>query len=75
MRHGERMKEPVRDSDLPWEMWYEGTDRQIRGKAVCDVGGTSKIGVGVLELAPGCTTLPAHYHTHEEEHLYVLSGL
>lgn len=68
------MKAPVRESDLPWELWYEGTNRQIRGRAVCDVGGASKIGVGVLELSPGFTTQPAHYHTHEEEHLYVLSG-
>jgi uncharacterized cupin superfamily protein len=74
MGKGEHMKAPVREYDVPWEVWYEGTDRQIRGRAVCDVGGTSKIGVGVLELSPSCTTQPAHYHTHEEEHLYVLSG-
>jgi uncharacterized cupin superfamily protein len=28
----------------------------------------------VLELPPGSNTLPAHYHTHEEEHVYVLDG-
>ncbi|XOV87937.1 MAG: cupin domain-containing protein [Pseudomonadota bacterium] len=68
------MKVPVRESDIPWEVWYPGTEREIRGKALCDVGGSAGIGVGILELSPGCTTRPSHYHTREEEHLYVLSG-
>lgn len=68
------MKRPVRESDLDWAVWYGGTTREIRGKALSDVGGDAKIGFGLLELPPGCDTTPAHYHTLEEEHLYVLSG-
>jgi uncharacterized cupin superfamily protein len=68
------MKRPVRESQLDWTVWYAGTSREVRGKALCDVGGAAKVGVGLLELPPGCDTSPAHYHTHEEEHLYVLSG-
>ncbi|MCX7064266.1 MAG: cupin domain-containing protein [Proteobacteria bacterium] len=68
------MKQPVRESDLSWEVWYAGTDREIRGKGVCDVGGRAKVGFGILELPPGCNTRPAHYHSIEEEHLYALSG-
>jgi len=68
------MKQPVHESDLSWEVWYAGTDREIRGKAVCDVGGPAKVGFGILELLPGCNTRPAHYHDLEEEHLYALSG-
>jgi uncharacterized cupin superfamily protein len=30
--------------------------------------------VGLMQLAPGSNTGPAHWHSHEEEHLYVLSG-
>ena len=55
--------------------WYRGTDREVFGRAISDVGGSSKIGFGILELSPGCNTLPAHYHTLEEEHLYVLEGV
>jgi uncharacterized cupin superfamily protein len=55
-------------------VWYAGTNREIRGRALCDVGGVSQVGVGVLELPPGSNTKPAHYHTREEEHLYVLEG-
>ena len=68
------MKIPVQEADLPWETWYESTDREIRGKALCDIGGTSKIGVGLMELAPESNTRPSHHHSHEEEHLMVLSG-
>ncbi len=68
------MKWPVHEDEVEPQTWYAGTDREIRGRALCDVGGPSKVGVGVLELAPGCHTRPAHYHTREEEHLYALSG-
>jgi uncharacterized cupin superfamily protein len=68
------MKTPVHESELDWEVWYAGTAREIRGKALCDQGGRAKVGVGVLELAPGSDTRPAHWHSREEEHLYVLSG-
>jgi uncharacterized cupin superfamily protein len=68
------MKRPVRVDDLPWQTWYAGTPREIRGKALCDVEGSAKVGVGILELPPGSDTRPAHWHTREEEHLYALSG-
>ena len=67
-------KKPLHFSELPPEVWYEGSDREIRGRALCDVGGRAKIGVGMLELGPGCNTKPGHYHTQEEEHLFVLDG-
>jgi uncharacterized cupin superfamily protein len=68
------MKQPVHVSQIPWETWYPDTDREIRGKALGDVGGAAKIGIGLLELPPGSNTKPGHWHTDEEEHLYVLSG-
>jgi|TARA_Y100000310_G_scaffold278729_1_gene297403 uncharacterized cupin superfamily protein len=69
------MKTPIQEASLRGRIWYKGTDREILGKALCDVGGKSNVGVGLLELAPACNTLPSHYHTHEEEHLFVLSGV
>jgi len=68
------VKRPIHVAQIPFETWYAGTDREIRGKALGDVGGAAKIGVGLLELPPGSNTQPAHWHTHEEEHLYALSG-
>lgn len=68
------MKVPVHESELEWQVWYAGSGREIRGKALCDSGGRAKVGVGLLELPPGCDTRPAHWHSREEEHLYVLAG-
>jgi uncharacterized cupin superfamily protein len=68
-------KRPFAVADVPFETWYAGTDREIRGKALGDVGGAARVGVGFLELPPGSNTRPAHWHTHEEEHLYALSGM
>lgn len=67
-------KRPVHEDEIDVHTWYAGTDRELRARALCDVGGRSKVGVGLLELLPGCNTKPAHYHTREEEHLYVLQG-
>ena len=68
------MKRPLHATDVVAETWYAGTDREIRGRALCDVGGPAKVGVGLMELPPGSNTLPGHWHSDEEEHLYVLSG-
>lgn len=68
------MKTPVHESELDWQVWYTGTAREIRGKALCDTGGRARVGCGLLELPPGSDTRPAHWHTREEEHLYVLAG-
>jgi len=71
---GAKMKQPVHESDVVAESWYVGTDREIRGKALSDVGGKAKVGFGLMELPPGSNTKPAHWHSKEEEHLYALSG-
>jgi len=68
------MKVPVHVSDVPFETWYAGTEREIRGKALSDVGGAAKIGVGFMELPSGSCTKPGHWHSKEEEHLYAISG-
>lgn len=68
------MKTPVHESELEWEVWYAGSERELRGKALCDAGGRAKVGFGLLELSAGCDTRPGHWHSREEEHLYVLSG-
>jgi uncharacterized cupin superfamily protein len=69
------MKHPVHESEIAGQVWYQGTDREISGKALCDAQGKSKIGFGLLELPAGCNTKPGHWHSKEEEHLFALSGV
>jgi uncharacterized cupin superfamily protein len=68
------MKLVVHESSLPWQLHAPGTRQALRAKALCDEGGASKVGVGLLELPEGSDTRPSHYHSHEEEHLYALAG-
>jgi uncharacterized cupin superfamily protein len=70
----EVVKIPIHQSDVAFEVWYEGTERKIRGNPLCDVGGQAKVDVGLMELPPGSNTKPGHWHSKEEEHLYALSG-
>jgi uncharacterized cupin superfamily protein len=74
MQNAPAIKCPLNSNDVLAEVWYAGTDREIRGRALCDVGGKAKVGVGLMELPPGSNTKPSHWHSHEEEHLYALSG-
>jgi len=68
------MKRPVNEIDFDWEIFAKGTPQEVRAKALCDIGGRAKVGVGLMELPPSCDTKPAHWHSLEEEHLYVLAG-
>jgi uncharacterized cupin superfamily protein len=69
------IKLPIHESEVAPEVWYENTDREIFGRALCDIGGKAKVGVGLMDLPPGSNTRRAHYHTLEEEHLYIIDGL
>ncbi|NUO73846.1 MAG: cupin domain-containing protein [Frateuria sp.] len=42
--------------------------------ALGDAGGLSDFGVNLSHLPPGCWSSQRHWHTHEEEFVYVLSG-
>lgn len=53
------MKLPVHVSAVEAQTWYEGTDRAIAGKPLCDVSGIARVGVGYLELPSGSNTRPA----------------
>lgn len=68
------VKRPLRAGDVAAQTWYAGTDREVHGRALCDVGGIARVGVGLMELPPGSNTKPAHWHSHEEEHIYAISG-
>ena len=39
-----------------------------------DALGLSQFGVNLVELPPGCWSAQRHWHTHEDEFVYVLDG-
>jgi uncharacterized cupin superfamily protein len=62
-RHGSSYPEPFRAQ-------VEGRTKRPLGDAV----GLTQFGVNLVELPPGCWSAQRHWHTHEDEFVYVLDG-
>ena len=54
----------------PFDLPVAGRSRRQLG----DAGGMTQFGVNLLELAPGAWSSQRHWHTNEDEFVYVLSG-
>lgn len=54
----------------PFHQICAGRVRQALG----DAGGLTQFGVNLLRLAPGTSSSQRHWHTHEDEFVYVVSG-
>lgn len=59
--------------DLDWSE-YEHGERSFRRKRVADAAGGEELGASLYEVDPGNRTWPPHYHTGNEEAMFVLSG-
>lgn len=65
---------PVADAaDLEWET-VENGDTRFRRKRLAEAARGKDLGCSLYELPPGHRSWPFHYHTGNEEALYVLRG-
>lgn len=64
---------PVDETDLEWTS-VDGGDASIRRKQLGEAADGEQLGCSLCELPPGGRSWPYHYHTANEEALYVLSG-
>jgi uncharacterized cupin superfamily protein len=55
----------------PFHEICAGRTRQALG----DAGGLTQFGVNRLQLAPGTASSQRHWHTHEDEFVFVVSGV
>ena len=67
---------PIRAADVAPTAFSHGDRFAMRFRHLAEACGAQpyKIGVALEELPAGKQTCPAHYHTIEEEHVFVLSG-
>ncbi|MGM0592616.1 MAG: cupin domain-containing protein [Halobacteriota archaeon] len=63
----------VNQSDLDWTEIQRGETR-FRRKRLARAAGGDQLGCSLYELPAGARSWPFHYHTGNEEALYVLSG-
>lgn len=64
---------PVNESSLEWSETEHGTT-VFRRKQLGTAGGSERLGASLYELPPGAESWPYHYHTGNEEAIYVLEG-
>ena len=67
---------PIASADVPWTESRDVPRFGLRWRHLtrAAVGEDYHVGVAIEELAPGMQSAPAHWHVHEEEHVYVLEG-
>ncbi|MDL5362939.1 cupin domain-containing protein [Halalkalicoccus sp. NIPERK01] len=63
----------VNESDLEWTETDRG-DTRFRRKQLAEAAGGERIGCSLYELPAESRSWPYHYHTGNEEAIYVLSG-
>jgi uncharacterized cupin superfamily protein len=63
----------VNESDFDWDEYDHG-DTTFRRKELGDAADGEQLGCSLYELPPGKRSWPYHYHTANEEAIYVLSG-
>ena len=67
--------EKTNEDDLDWtEYDREGGATAFRRKQLADAVGAEDIGCSLYELPAGKRSWPYHYHTANEEAIYVLAG-
>lgn len=64
---------PINDADLDWDE-RERDGYEIRRKQLGAAAGGENLGCSLYELPAGNRSWPYHYHTANEEALYVLAG-
>jgi uncharacterized cupin superfamily protein len=53
---------------------FDGPCRNRERRKLGDAAGLTQFGVSLLRLPPGAWSSQRHWHTHEDEFIYVLSG-
>jgi uncharacterized cupin superfamily protein len=64
----------VNEEKLPWDEQSHGPLTAFKRKQLGAAANGSKLGCSLYELAPGKKAWPYHFHTANEEAIYVLEG-
>jgi uncharacterized cupin superfamily protein len=69
------IRKPISSQDVAWEEVELGRfGVRYRHLTLTATDEHYHVGVAIEELGPGKQSCPAHYHIHEEEHVYVFEG-
>ncbi|KTG08119.1 cupin [Haloprofundus marisrubri] len=65
--------DPTNEADVDWTE-TDRDDTHFRRKKLAAAAGGDRLGCSLYELPPGGNSWPYHFHTGNEEAIYVLSG-
>lgn len=65
--------EKINERDVEWDEYDHG-ETTFRRKELSNAAGAADLGCSLYELPPGKRSWPYHYHTANEEALFVLAG-
>lgn len=68
------MTTKVNENDLEWIEELHGERYGWRAKSLAERAGGERLGCTLYELPPGRRSWPYHYHTANEEAIYVVAG-
>jgi uncharacterized cupin superfamily protein len=63
----------VNESDLDWSE-LDRNNTHFRRKQLAEAAGGERVGCSLYELPPESRSWPCHYHTGNEEAIFILSG-
>lgn len=63
----------INEGDMKWSELHDG-EMKIRRKQLGEAAGSDQLGCSLYELPAGEASWPYHYHTANEEAIYVLAG-
>ena len=63
----------INEDDIDWQT-YDEDEHTFRRKELSNATDAEQLGCSLYELAPGDRSWPYHYHTANEEALFVLAG-
>jgi uncharacterized cupin superfamily protein len=64
----------VSEHDLAWAELSRGRGFRYRRRILGEAAGGAKLGCSLYEIPPGASAFPLHFHTANEEAIYVLAG-
>jgi len=69
-----RPKNVIHEGDLPWTETVHGTRNASKRRRFGPAVGLQKLGASLFEVPPGKRAFPRHWHSANEEFLYLLAG-
>jgi uncharacterized cupin superfamily protein len=71
-----RINRPINRNDVPWEAYEQDGVVRSQWKHLTKAAGGPpyKVGFAIEILMPGQKSAAAHWHTLEEEHVYIIEG-